>query len=199
MSLKKKLGLGVASAALGLSLVGGGTYAYFSDSETTNNTFAAGTLDLAANPTTIIDVDNIKPGDTMLRSFELQNNGTLDIKNVLLDTDYSVTDANGNNVEDFGKHIRVNFLINVDKLDAPVFSTTLADLKAMSPEAVQEELDSLLGDDRWGTEGLKAGTKDLLAVQFEFVDNGQDQNKFQGDSLELEWKFTANQTDGEAR
>ncbi|PRX64062.1 putative ribosomally synthesized peptide with SipW-like signal peptide [Bacillus sp. V-88] len=43
MSIKQKLGLGVASAALGLALVGGGTYAYFSDSVTTNNTFAAGT------------------------------------------------------------------------------------------------------------------------------------------------------------
>ena len=31
MSIKKKLGLGVASAALGLSLIGSGTYAYFSD------------------------------------------------------------------------------------------------------------------------------------------------------------------------
>ncbi len=29
MSLKKKLGAGVVSAALGLSLIGGGTYAYF--------------------------------------------------------------------------------------------------------------------------------------------------------------------------
>lgn len=39
------------TAALGLSLIGGGTFAYFSDSETTNNTFAAGTLDLAVEPT----------------------------------------------------------------------------------------------------------------------------------------------------
>ena len=34
MSLKKKLGLGIATAALGMSLVGGGTYAYFNDVET---------------------------------------------------------------------------------------------------------------------------------------------------------------------
>ena len=31
MGIKKKLGLGVASAALGLSLIGGGTFAYFND------------------------------------------------------------------------------------------------------------------------------------------------------------------------
>ena len=50
MSLKKKLGLGIASAVLGISLIGGGTFAYFSDTEVSNNTFAAGTLDLAVNP-----------------------------------------------------------------------------------------------------------------------------------------------------
>ncbi|WP_222119322.1 TasA family protein, partial [Bacillus thuringiensis] len=33
MSMKKKLGMGVITAALGLSLIGGGTYAYFSDKE----------------------------------------------------------------------------------------------------------------------------------------------------------------------
>ncbi|WP_461183398.1 TasA family protein, partial [Virgibacillus kimchii] len=30
-----------------------------------------------------------------------------------------------------------------------------------------------------------------------FVDNGEDQNQFQGDALNLEWTFTATQTDGE--
>jgi spore coat-associated protein N len=199
MNLKKKLGMGVASAALGLSLIGGGTYAYFNDTEVTNNTFAAGTLDLVSNPTTIIDVDNIKPGDTMLRPFELQNNGTLDIKNVILNTAYTVNDANGNNgAADFGDHIRVNFLFNVDKLDVPVWSTTLADLQAMDPAAVENQFETIFGDE-WGTQGLVAGSSDLLFVQFEFVDNSQDQNVFQGDSLDLTWTFTANQTDGTER
>ncbi|MGG1573160.1 TasA family protein [Fictibacillus sp. NRS-1165] len=199
MSLKKKLGLGVASAALGLSLVGGGTYAYFSDSEVTNNTFAAGTLDLAADPTTIIDVDNIKPGDTMLRGFELKNKGTLDIKKVLLDTTYTVTDAKGDNGKaDFGDHIRVNFLFNIDKLDVPVWSTTLGDLKKMDPAVVKNKFEAIFGQE-WGTKGLVAGSSDYLYVQFEFVDNGKDQNVFQGDSLNLKWTFNAEQTKGVER
>ncbi|GER68553.1 hypothetical protein BpJC7_31420 [Weizmannia acidilactici] len=76
MGIKKKLGMGVATAALGLSLIGGGTYAYFSDQVDTSNTFAAGTLDLAASPTTIIDVSNLKPGDTITRTFNLENKGS---------------------------------------------------------------------------------------------------------------------------
>lgn len=197
MSLKKKLGLGVASAALGLSLVGGGTYAYFSDTEVTNSTFATGTLNLVANPTTIINISNLKPGDTMLRSFKLENHGTLNIKNVLLNTNYTLSDP----ANDLGEHIRVNFLVNKDKLDAPIYSTTLSALKKMSPEAVENTFDYNFWSEykNFGTNGLVAGSGDTMWVEFEFVDNGKDQNLLQGDSLNLEWKFTANQTKGEKR
>ncbi|PRT09086.1 cell division protein FtsN, partial [Bacillus toyonensis] len=83
MSLKKKLGVGVVSAALGLSLIGGGTYAYFSDQVVTNNAFAAGTLDLAMQPTTSLNLENLKPGDKILKKFNLKNSGTLDIKDIM--------------------------------------------------------------------------------------------------------------------
>lgn len=195
MSIKKQLGMGVATAALGLALIAGGTFAYFSDSETTNNTFAAGTLDLSVEPTQLIDVDNLKPGDTMIRDFELQNNGTLDIKRVLLETNYSVIDAEGDNTDDFGNHIQVEFLYNADQLNEVIYETTLAELKDMTPEAVNEEVFiPALGED-----GLEAGTSDDLVVQFTFVDNGEDQNEFQGDTLNLEWTFHAEQTAGEEK
>jgi spore coat-associated protein N len=198
MSLKKKLGLGVASAALGLSLVGGGTYAYFSDTAVSNNTFAAGTLDLSVKPKTIVNIKDLKPGDTVLRDFELKNGGTLDIKSVTMHSDYTVTDAKGNNTQDLGEHIKVNFIWNWDKLDEVVYSTTLADLKNMDPKAVDNKLREFFGDE-WGTKGLVAGSSDYLWVQFEFVDNGEDQNQFQGDSVALDLMFEANQKRGEAR
>ncbi|MFC0524322.1 CalY family protein [Pontibacillus salicampi] len=197
MGLKKKLGLGIASAALGLSLVGGGTYAYFSDTAEATGSFAAGTLDLSADPTTVIDVDNLKPGDTMLRSFDLVNGGSLDIGSIDLTTDYTVNGNGNNGGEDFGEHIRVNFLINADKLDAPVWTTTLADLKNMDPDVIEGNFWSQFFAERGGL--LEAGTSDKMYVQYEFVDNGQDQNKFQGDSLSLEWTFEGMQTAGEAR
>ncbi|SDM94744.1 spore coat-associated protein N [Fictibacillus solisalsi] len=193
MSLKKKLGLGVASAALGLSLIGGGTYAYFSDSAEASSTFAAGTLDINTDPSTIVDLSNLKPGDYILRSFDLKNDGTLDIKKVLLDTDYTVTDANKNNSDDFGKHIQVDFLYNSDKDNDVIYSTTLADLKDMkNPDAVAK---GWMGEKK----GLKAGTSDEMLVMFTFVDNGEDQNQFQGDSLSLKWTFNAQQGAGEAK
>lgn len=204
MGLKKKLAMGVATGALAVSMIGGGTYAYFNDVETSTNSFAAGTLNLTLSPEEIINVTNIKPGDWMNRDFTLKNDGTLDISKILLETSYTVTDKGANNVEDFGKHIRVNFMWNHDKsftgpwtgLDTVVFATTLADLKNMTPDAVANKVFVPFLEEKGG---LKAGNSDKLSVQFEFVDNDLDQNRFQGDSLELKWKFDAKQTAGQSK
>lgn len=195
MGIKKQLGMGVMSAALGLTLIGGGTYAYFSSTETTNNTFAAGTLDLSVDPTTIIEVGELKPGDAVIRDFELQNSGSLDIEKVYIDTNYDVVDAKGDNTDDLAKHIEVEFLYNADKLDEVIYETTLAELKEMSPEAINEHIFY----PTLGEKGLPSGEVDDLVVKFNFVDNGEDQNEFQGDSLNLEWTFNAEQTTGEEK
>lgn len=190
MSLKRKLGYGFALAVLGLSLVVGGTFAYFSDTATANNTFTAGTLDLALDPEVIIDVENLVPGDSEFRTFYLENNGTLDIKEVLLRTSYTVEDAKNDNTDDFGKHIRVNFLENADKSEDYgyndiIYSTTLYDLQYMVPDAVEKNIIGFENE----KSGLPAGTNDTMYVEFEFVDNGEDQNQFQGDTLNLQWSF----------
>jgi spore coat-associated protein N len=195
MGIKKTLGFGVATAALGLTLIGGGTFAYFSDTVETTGTFAAGTLDINADPTAIVNLNNLKPGDTIPRTFKLKNDGTLDIKEVLLKTSYTVTNKAGapDNTDDFGKHIKVKFLNNIDKLNDVILETTLYDLQNQTPDAVERGL--FLGK----RSGLRAGTTNTLAVAFEFVDNGQDQNQFQGDTLNLTWTFEAKQGDGQIR
>lgn len=191
MGIKQKLGLGAASAVLGLSLIGGGTYAYFSDTAEATATFAAGTLDLSVDPTQIIDVSNMKPGDTVERSFDLVNGGSLDIAKISLKSSYTVSDANGNNTEDFGKHIKVVFLDNKDKVDRVIWGTTLDELSKMSPDVIEGNVFSVLLGERGGK--LESGSSDKLKVKFEFVDNKKDQNQFQGDSLELKWEFEAKQ------
>ena len=206
MNIKKKLAMGIVTGAMAVSLIGGGTYAYFNDVETTNNTFTAGTLDLSLNPTTIIDVANIKPGDKMNREFQLINSGSLDIKSVFLKTAYKVVDAKGNNgTADLGHHIKVNFIKNDghpenrfdDDSYTVVYSKTLAQLTAMTPEKLAVELeDNFIWD--YEQDGIPSGSSDNLRVQFEFIDDG-DQNIFQGDSLQLEWKFDAKQTAGSAK
>lgn len=192
MTIKKQVGFSFMTAVLGVALIGGGTYAYFNDTEVSNSTFAAGTIDLTLDSTELINVDNIKPGDSMIRDFELHNDGTLDIDKVFLNTAYTVIDAKGDNTADFADHIQVEFLYNVDKLDEVIFETTLSELEGMTPEAVNEHIiHPILG------KGLEVGDSDDFVVKFNFIDNDQDQNQFQGDSLKLEWTFTAIQKAGE--
>ncbi|TDL73689.1 cell division protein FtsN [Rhodococcus qingshengii] len=191
MSFTKKVSQGVMSAALGLSLMGGGTFAYFSDSVETQNTFAAGVLDLALSPSTVVNIDNIKPGDEIYREFTLENNGTLDISSVLLSTNYSVEDAKSDNSDDLAKHIKVTIMYNTSSASNPIVETTLFDLQSQNPDLTQ--IDILSGT---RPDGIPAGEKEKIFVLFEFVDNGQDQNQFQGDKLKVDWTFNAEQTAG---
>jgi spore coat-associated protein N len=132
MSLKKKLGLGMASAALGLSLVGGGTFAYFNDMEKINNSFATGQLDLSviqigANQPVNFDLSNMKPGDTVTRNFGLQaKDGTLAIKSVLMNlTADSFVDGSGtwhtddNALKEFLSQFRVEVFKGVTSEPTP--------------------------------------------------------------------------------
>ncbi|MBG9540559.1 TasA family protein [Bacillus thuringiensis] len=197
MSFKKKLGVGVISAALGLSFIGGGTYAYFSDQVVTNNTFTAGTLDLTMQPTTSLDLNQLKPGDKILKKFNLKNSGTLAIQDVVMKIDYTVNDDLENNqADDFGKHIKVQFLWDWDPAKSPVYETTLAELKEQGSAIVSKKVFA----SKWTESGgLQPGKMDWFWMKFIFEDNGQDQNMFQGDSISLKMEFQANQTEGTER
>lgn len=190
--------MGVATGALAISMIGGGTYAYFNDVETSTNSFTAGTLDLGLNPETIIDVTNIKPGDWMNRTFKLENNGSLDISKIFLTTSYTES------VPGFGEHIVVDFLRNEDKgsILGPsnvIVSKTLAELQSMTPDAVKNESPKFFGWQGGEKSGIKAGTVDNMYVKFRFNENNQDQNAYQGASVSLTWKFDAQQTAGESK
>jgi len=79
--MKKILGLTIV-ALIVMGLVGGGTWAYFSDTETsTGNAFAAGTLDLKLDAGDInvvkFSVSNANPGQSGGATWALNNPGTL--------------------------------------------------------------------------------------------------------------------------
>jgi spore coat-associated protein N len=193
MGIKKTLGLGVASAALGLSLIGGGTFAYFSDTAESTATFAAGTLDLNTNPEQNVNLTNLKPGDIAVRNFTLQNNGTLDIKELKLATAYNVTDANNNNAgADLGDHFKVKIL-DSSYVSGPITGHVLTEITLKNLKNTPNyDLASTIFPG-----GISAAQSKNLKVAFEFVDNGQDQNIFQGDGLSLTWTFNAKQGAGE--
>ena len=80
--MKRILGLGFLSIML-LATVGGGTWAWFSDTETSaNNSLTAGTLDLNIDggniAVTTFTSNNTAPGDSGSGTNELENIGSLD-------------------------------------------------------------------------------------------------------------------------
>lgn len=216
MSIKTKLGMGMGAAVLGLALIGGGSYAYFSDTATQASTFSSGTLDLNVDPTVLVDIKDIAPGDYTQKTFKLMNNGTVDIKNVNLKTDYTITKNDGSPVDQaiqdkYAKAIEVEFLTNKgdNGRDHQVITTkSLHYLSTITPENLAKELEQIWYKDWQGkivegwviTDGIKAGNGkkaiDDFSVKFKFKDSGSDQNDLQDLKLALTWTFEGVQRDG---
>ncbi|WP_423798870.1 TasA family protein [Neobacillus sp. SAB-20_R2A] len=197
MGTRTKLGLGVASAALGLALIGGGTFAYFSDKAETTGTFVNGTLDLNTNPTIMTAINDFKPGDWANRTITLKNDGSLDIAKISLSTENTITNKEGApaNTDDLNKYIRVYFLKNVGSdfvssgSSEILYGTTLDQLNNKKDE---------ISTQVFGNGVAKNGMKDLY-IQFQFIDNNEDQNQFQGDAIAIKWTFEGRQGAGQAK
>ncbi len=103
--MKKILGLTIA-ALLVMALVGGGTWAYFSDVETaTGNILTGGTLNLQIGTAQILSwastADDVYPGRTGSGSSTLVNAGTLDGE-LDIDFDTSVINTESTDTDDLG-------------------------------------------------------------------------------------------------
>ncbi|MDA1474863.1 biofilm matrix protein TasA [Bacillus changyiensis] len=238
MGTKKKIGLGVASAALGLALVGGGTWAAFNDIETTHATYAAGELDLNAQDTSArVSLSNLKPGDKFKKEFTFKNDGTLAIKEVLMKMGYKnfvdgkAKNGGKNSAEDFLKQFKVSVLTvgleggNGYPKNIILDSANLYDLynasakedkaaydkvkKHIAPGFLHENgkinVATIKGKTAPEYDGVPKDPYDFDKVEMviEFVnDKATDsegrmlQNKYQGDSVELDFSFEATQWNG---
>ncbi len=80
--MKAKIFMSLLVLFVAVSMVIGGTFAYFSDSETSlGNTFTAGTLDLKINDgddnVVAFNVTNMRPGNQPATSYKLDNVGSI--------------------------------------------------------------------------------------------------------------------------
>lgn len=200
MNMKKKMGTGILAGALGLSLVAGGTFAAFNDVETTQNTFAAGTLDLETNADALFDLSNLKPGDYTTKTLTLTNKGTLAIDEVLLtstadgweDMEYSeLPDDGDNNKEQFLSQFEVKVM------NGPTLN--LADLVGHNSQRISFE--------GVGVEALQPNETRSFEVKITFKDDNTryegsrlfKQNKYQGEGATLNLNFEATQMPGEEK
>lgn len=226
MSIKKKLGMGVLSAALGIALIGGGTFAYFSDTAEQTSTFASGIVELNTDPTTLIDLDKFKPGDHITKNFELSNDGNIDMKNISLESSYKVVYGEGHDQEGqpvpnalankYADSIIVKFLSNTSGERTGLISgnyygnteneiieeMSLLELRDLGEDQLAERLNILwfiVDVDSSYETGLAAGDTNDFVVKFEFEETGAPQNDLQNLDLELTWEFEGFQVDGEER
>jgi spore coat-associated protein N len=215
MSLKKKLGLGAASAALGLSLIGGGTFAYFNDTASINNQFAAGTLnlDVLNDESTSVNFDlrNLKPGDTAKRYFVLANDGSLSIKDVLMGVSASGFvdgQAGTSDQASFLEQFKVEFFriqdpdndttwANRVELISSVDEISLADLVNANYAGIDAGyIDTVSNRLNIAPTGLPVGDKDGIGIQITFKETGVNQNAFQGDKVLVAFNLEARQEAG---
>src|SRR5699024_10870410 len=112
--------------------ISGGTVAYFSDSVETENKVLSGILELnlsnVDNNGVLFEFKNKKPGDTFNHSFDLMNDGTLEMKDITLYSEHTILNRAGDPVNnDFEKQILVKKLQvgNENVLDEEITLATL--------------------------------------------------------------------------
>ncbi|RNB87756.1 hypothetical protein EDM56_13040 [Brevibacillus fluminis] len=206
MSIKAKVSMAILAAAAGLSLVGGGTYASFTDTESAQAEFAAGTIDLQVkklNGDTLATnlfaskLSNLKPGDSVEKLFKITNGGTLSIRDVFLKATYTegdFVDGADPRSETFAKLDTKAKIKNTadefaDQIVVEVFggdiypykSVWKGTLKELNQDAVTtgDLTDPTIGH---SLPALPWADADPVRVRLTFKDTAD--NKFQGDALQ---------------
>lgn len=215
--MKKILGLTVA-ALLVMGLVGGGTWAYFSDvEESTGNVFYAGTLDLNVageddpnvTPTLIgLNLTTMKPGDEQTATIALSNVGTLEgnakikFTNVVGTSEGSKPEPETSDELETGPYVIEEIaLADVDKPQLYVKVEVTWDGAAVSlgtesatdgntyfDIAELEDVSITLGD-----LGPTAGTPKDLVIKLTLDVDDETGNVFQGDKVAFDLAFYLDQ------
>jgi len=190
--MKKILGLTVA-VLLSIGMVGIGTWAYFSDVETsTSNVLAAGTLDLKTNDADGVSqtllATNIKPGDTIgpetiiLKNVGSVTGATLDLAFTYVESDGSSNPLN-KSADDTAAMIEVTTL----KYDGSSLLASVMDNNTNGYRDIQD----LKNTDLSNQSGISASASKEFEIAIKARDSvGSD---YQADGITVTMTFTLNQ------
>ncbi|WP_297091176.1 TasA family protein [Thermococcus sp.] len=162
--------------------LGAGTWAYFSDTETSSgNYIMAGTLDLSVNGagsvTQSVDGDGVAPGDSGSWTIAVSNDGTVDGHLYVTISNVNPAENTPNSVDSGTWSIENAVILTIyDTSGNPVITDTLANLEG-------QQLD--LGS-------LTAGQSVNIQVDWE-IDSNAD-NGIQGDSVTFDMDFLLEQS-----
>jgi spore coat-associated protein N len=195
--MKKILGLGIA-ALLIMAMVGGGTWAYFVDTETSSgNLLTAGTLNLgvanvgSSNPTgsttaTWTSPSGWKPGDNISAVLYVKNSGTIAMSSVNVTFSAIFTDGTPSSVSGYNQLLTTtgNFTKMVNVLSATWNGVDV-------PAITGQTLDYLMTAGSINLGALANGTEYPLFINWKFDPTAT--NACQGDSANITLTLTANQ------
>lgn len=201
--MKKIIGLTIA-ALLIIGLVGGGTYAWFSDTESsTGNTLTAGTLDLNINGGNVavntFDVGNVAPGASGSANCTLANvgsiSGELDVSIAAIN---NTPGAGGTQYEggsgELGDNAEMALYFDVDESGG----ATAGDFGLRSDGTLYDPSVALDYDifnnyvETWdAADNLTAGTSDSFVIDWQVPTTAG--NDIQGDSVSFDITFTLQQ------
>lgn len=206
--MKKIIGLTVA-ALLVMAMVGGGTWAYFSDTESSaDNSLSAGTLDLKINngdsPYTILNLTNKAPGDSGSGSTTLKNAGSLTGEmDIATGAVTNTAGAGGTEFEggsgELGGVAKIAVYIDVDQSGA--WSAGDIGLKNdgttyNNPTALDYQTIDSYASKTWGgtagVENMLADAQDNFIIAWQIPTSAG--NNIQGDSVSIGFTFTLEQT-----
>jgi len=213
--MKKILGLTVA-ALLVVGLVGGGTWAFFSDTETSaNNSLTAGTLDLniddGNDPVTMFSVTDVAPGDSGFGSAELTNVGSLDGELDIEFSGVSNTEStgtgeyendilNGAGVGELGGLAEIAVYIDVDgngSFDGSDIGLN-SDGSFYSPSTlIYDTIDNYDGAYWDEIEVMGNGDEHDFVVLWRVPFNGGIDNTYQGDTVSFDVSYVLEQEDAD--
>ena len=190
--MKKILGLTVA-VLLSIGMVGIGTWAYFSDVETsTSNVLTAGTLDLKTN-----DVDgvsqtllatNMGPGDTIgPETIILKNAGSIVGSTLDLAFTYVESDASSNPLNKSADDTAAMVEVITLKYDSSSLLASVVDNNVNGYRDIQD----LKNTDLSGQSGMSASA----SKEFEITIKARDSidSDYQADGITITMTFTLNQ------
>ena len=204
--MKKILGLTIA-ALIVLVFVGGSTWAYFNDTESSeSNSLVAGTMDLDIDggdtAVTTFSVSSAAPGDTGSGSSTLANSGSiageLDITfSAITNTGGSGGSEHEDGVGDLGGEADMAVFIDVDS--SGTWTSGDVGLKSDGttynhPDALEyETIDSYESDSFDAIVTLSASASDDFVVMWRIPTTAG--NDIQGDSISFDVTFTLEQAD----
>lgn len=182
MNAKKNIILGLIIGLLGISLVSGGTYAYFSNTKHTDNKIVAGImeLDINDNQGILFEFENMQPGEEFSYSFHMMNTGSLNMKDIELYSESIIKDREGKVVNNgFENQILITGIkINGDSIFNG--NKTLQELKTTPINLVDI---------------FEVDEQKIQVIVYFQLDLDESQVEFQGNTMELKWTFQATQED----